>query len=101
LPGTARHIYSSFQSSAGDHDLPEGNAAIVGRHALVPIGPEPGLLQAAYGPLRQVTILEAASAQHHPALTDLLCHLHDRFDECVMKPGSHSADGRTPGEVLE
>ncbi len=49
-------------------DLPEGDAAVVRRHPLVPVGAEAGVAERGDGPFRQHAVLEAAAAQHHPRL---------------------------------
>jgi hypothetical protein len=45
----------------GSEDLAQGDAAVVGRNALVPIGAESFFLQALDGTLGQVAVLKAAS----------------------------------------
>ena len=48
---------------AASDDLAQGDAAVVGRHALVPVGPESFFQQALHASLGQVSILEAAAGQ--------------------------------------
>ena len=66
-------------------DLAEGNAAVVGRHALVPVGTKSRLEQPLYAPLRQVSVLKTATRQDDPRLPGMPRHAHDDFHERVVE----------------
>ena len=74
-------------------DLAEGDAAVVGRNALVPIGAETLFLQALDGALGQVTVLEAAAGQDDARLADPPGNGNDGLGQRIVEPGGDLADG--------
>jgi hypothetical protein len=71
----------------GGDDLAQGDAAVVGGDALVPVGAEAFFLQALDGALGQVTILEAAAGEDDTRLANLFRDGDDGFGEGVVEAG--------------
>ncbi len=78
--------------AGGRDDLAEGEAAVVGRDALMPIGAEARGPQEANGAFGQVTILETTAAQGDGGLADAAGHLDNGLGQGVVKFGGDDAD---------
>ena len=81
--------------------MAEGDAPVVGRDALVPVGAKAGLGEAVDGAFGQVSILEAAAREDDAFVPEVLGDGDDGFDEAVVEFGGNEADGEVLFEVGE
>ena len=81
--------------------MAEGEAAVVGGDALVPIGAEAGVGEALDRAFGQVSILEAAAGEDDAFESNALSDGEDGFGEAVVEFGGDEADGGVLFEVGE
>ena len=72
-------------SPTGGDGLAEGDAAVIGRNALVPEGLEVFLAQTGDEALGQEAILKTAAGERDPLEPDAVSHGDGGFDERVVK----------------
>ena len=82
-------------------DLAQGDAAVVGRDALVPIGAKARFPQALDGALGQITVLEAAARKDDAWLANLLRDGRYDLGKGVMEPRRDLGGGKAAFQVRE
>src|ERR1700733_2490969 len=87
FPGMARHIFCGTLRFGTDYgkDLSQRNAAVVGRNALMPIGPKPFLFQPLDRSLCEIAVLKTAARQCHPLFANAAGGGNDGFHQGVVK----------------
>src|SRR5262245_4135820 len=69
----------------GGHDLAQGDSAVAGGNAMVPVWRKSRLHQANHGAFEQISIEETAAAEDHARLADAPADLEDRIDQARVK----------------
>ena len=79
--------------------LPEGDAAVIRRHALVPARRESGGAQPGERPLEQQAILKAPARQGDARQADSLGDCHDHSSQRLVEPRGHGRRGSAKRDI--
>jgi hypothetical protein len=71
--------------------LAQTQAAVIGRHALVPMSVESTIFQSPDCPLDETSILETTSRQYNAILTGPRSHVNDHSGQRVVKTVGHKS----------
>ena len=82
-------------------DLAQGDATVVWRNPLVPIGAKARFLQALYGALGQVTVLEAAAGKGDARLAYLPRDGNNGSGKRIMELRGELADAEAAFQIRE
>lgn len=84
------------------HDnLPQADAAVVGRHLLVEKNLEVDLPQPLRRPLSQQSVLETTARQRHPPFSDKPGHCQNSLHQSVVEACCNDTPCHTPSQIVQ
>src|SRR5437016_2429814 len=82
-------MLSLHENVRGGHELPQGDPAIAGRDALMPVWRKTFLGQAPNRPCEQTPIEEASARQHNLSFIEAPTDCDHRFNQSVMEASGY------------